>query len=143
VRPRRGLAHVGILEGSWTRLSSTSTRWRTCSGSRGAALLRVFSGAHDREFALERFREIRELLESAEELGDGVTIRPITTRESYALEVPTYDEPGNQLLEIEEPVVREILDGFRRRPTRPGAATRSRSSGISSSPRPRSQRTRI
>jgi hypothetical protein len=45
----------------------------------------VFSGAHDREFALERFREIRELLESAEELGDGVTIRPITTRESYAL----------------------------------------------------------
>jgi hypothetical protein len=49
------------------------------------ALLRVFSGAHDREFALERFREIRELLESAEELGDGVTIRPITTRESYAL----------------------------------------------------------
>jgi hypothetical protein len=64
------------------------------------ALLRVFSGAHDREFALERFREIRELLESAEELGDGVTI------------------------------VREILDGFRRRPTRPGTATRSRSSGI-------------
>jgi hypothetical protein len=38
--------------------------------------------------------------------------------------VPTYDEPGNQLLEIEEPVVREILDGFRRQPTRPGTATR-------------------
>jgi hypothetical protein len=81
-------------------------------GLEGLALLRAFSGAHDREFTLERFREIRELLDGAEELGDGVTSRPISTREGYALWAPTYDEPGNQLLEIEEPVVREILDGL-------------------------------
>jgi hypothetical protein len=81
-------------------------------GLEGLALLRGFSGAHDREFTLERFREIRELLDGAEELGDGVTSRPISTREGYALWAPTYDEPGNQLLEIEEPVVREILDGL-------------------------------
>ena len=54
-------------------------------GLEGLALLQAFSGEHDREFVLERFRETRELLDSAEELGDGVTIRPITTRESYAL----------------------------------------------------------
>jgi SAM-dependent methyltransferase len=81
-------------------------------GLEGLALLRAFSGAHDREFALERFREIAALLEHADELGDGVESRPITTREGYALWAPTYDEPGNQLLEIEEPIVREILDSL-------------------------------
>ena len=81
-------------------------------GLQGLALLRAFSGAHDRAFTLERFREIAALLERADELGDGVESRPITTREGYALWAPTYDEPGNQLLEIEEPVVWEILDGL-------------------------------
>ena len=81
-------------------------------GLEGLALLRAFSGAHDREFMLDRFREIRSLLDSAEELGDGVTIRAISTREGYALWAPYYDEPGNQLLEIEDPIVREILKGL-------------------------------
>jgi SAM-dependent methyltransferase len=81
-------------------------------GLQGLALLRAFSGAYDRAFALERFREIAALLERADELGDGVESRPITTREGYALWAPTYDEPGNRLLEIEEPVVWEILDGL-------------------------------
>jgi hypothetical protein len=45
-------------------------------------------------------------------LGDGVEIRPITKREGYDRWAPFYDEPGNMLLEIEEPVVREILDGL-------------------------------
>jgi len=81
-------------------------------GLEGIALLRAFSGRYDREFTLARFREIQDLLDSAEELGDGVEVRPITTREGYALWAPTYDEPGNQLLEIEQPIVREILDGF-------------------------------
>lgn len=31
-------------------------------------------------------------------------------QESYAQWAPFYDEPGNDLLEVEEPVVREILD---------------------------------
>ena len=43
----------------------------------GLALLRAFSGAHDRAFTLERFREIAALLERADELGDGVEGRPI------------------------------------------------------------------
>jgi SAM-dependent methyltransferase len=81
-------------------------------GLEGIALLRAFSGIYDRDFTEARFREIQALLDSAEELGDGVEARPITTREGYDLWAPFYDEPGNQLLEIEQPIVREILDGL-------------------------------
>jgi ubiquinone/menaquinone biosynthesis C-methylase UbiE len=81
-------------------------------GLEGIALLQAFSGAYDRKFTAARFREIQTLLDSAEELGEGVEARPITTREGYAQWAPFYDEPGNQLLEMEEPIVREILDGL-------------------------------
>ena len=73
------------------------------------ALLRAFSGAYDQDFTFARLHEIQALLDSAEELGDGVAARPITTREGYARWAPSYDEPGNELLEIEQPVVREVL----------------------------------
>jgi len=43
-------------------------------------------------------------------LGEGVEARPITTREGYDRWAPFYDEPGNMLLEIEQPIGREILD---------------------------------
>jgi ubiquinone/menaquinone biosynthesis C-methylase UbiE len=79
-------------------------------GLQGIALLRAFSGMYDREFTHARLREIQTFLDSAEELGDGVEARPITTREGYDRWAPSYDEPGNQLLEIEQPIVREILD---------------------------------
>jgi hypothetical protein len=65
---------------------------------------------YDRDFT--RLGEIQTLLNSAEELGDGVEARPITTREGYNRWAPFYDEPGNMLLEIEQPIVREILDGL-------------------------------
>ena len=81
-------------------------------GLEGIALLRAFSGAYDRDFTLARLREIQELLDSAEELGEGVEARPMTTRDGYAGWAPVYDEPGNQLLDLEQPVVREILDGL-------------------------------
>jgi SAM-dependent methyltransferase len=81
-------------------------------GLEGIALLRAFSGVYDRDFTLARFREIQALLHSAEELGDGIEARPITTREGYARWAPFYDEPGNMLLDIEQPVVREILDSL-------------------------------
>ena len=79
-------------------------------GLEGIALLRAFSGAYDREFTLARLGEIQALLDSVEELGGGVEARPMTTREGYARWAPSYDDPGNQLLDLEQPVVREILD---------------------------------
>lgn len=81
-------------------------------GLEGIALLRAFSGAYDHEFTLARFHEIRELLESPDALGAGVVARPISTREGYDRWAPWYDEPGNQLLDIEQPIVREILDSL-------------------------------
>jgi ubiquinone/menaquinone biosynthesis C-methylase UbiE len=81
-------------------------------GLEGIALLRAFSGAYDREFTLARFREIRELLESPDALGAGTEARPISTREGYDSWAPSYDHQSNQLLEIEQPIVREILDGL-------------------------------
>ena len=81
-------------------------------GLEGVALLRAFSGAYDREFTLARFDEIRELLESPDVFGTGVEARPISTREGYDSWAASYDEQPNQLLEIEQPIVREILDGL-------------------------------
>jgi ubiquinone/menaquinone biosynthesis C-methylase UbiE len=81
-------------------------------GLEGIALLRAFSGVYDRDFTLARLREIQRLLDSTEELGNGVEARPITTREGYDRWAPFYDEPGNQLLDIEQPIVREILDSL-------------------------------
>jgi SAM-dependent methyltransferase len=79
-------------------------------GLQGIALLRAFAGVYDRAFTAARFAEIRTLLDEAEQLGEGVEVRPVTTRAGYDWWAPTYDEPGNQLLEIEQPIVREILD---------------------------------
>ena len=81
-------------------------------GLEGVALLRAFSGAYDREFTLARFDEIRELLESPHAFGTGIEARPISTSDGYDSWAPSYDEQPNQLLEIEQPIVREILDGL-------------------------------
>ena len=82
-------------------------------GLEGIALLRGFNGEYDRDFTLARLREIRTLLDSADELGVGVEAHPITTREVYGGWAEFYDEPGrNQLVDIEQTVVREILDGL-------------------------------
>jgi ubiquinone/menaquinone biosynthesis C-methylase UbiE len=81
-------------------------------GLEGVALLRAFSGAYDREFTLARFDEIRELLKSPDAFGTGIEARPISTRDGYDSWAAWYDEQPNQLLEIEQPIVRDILDGL-------------------------------
>ena len=74
-------------------------------------MLRAFAGDYDANFTAARLREVRDLLDSGGAFGGAVEARPITTREGYDRWAPTYDEPANQLLEIEQPVVREILAG--------------------------------
>jgi ubiquinone/menaquinone biosynthesis C-methylase UbiE len=81
-------------------------------GLEGVALLRAFSGAYDREFTLARFREMRAMLESQDALGAGIEARPISTRVGYDSWADGYDGQSNQLLEIEQPIVRGILDGL-------------------------------
>ena len=81
-------------------------------GLEGIALLRAFAGDYDREFTEARLDEIRELLDSVQELGDGAAAEAITTMDGYRTWAEFYDLPGNQLIDLEQPIVREILDGL-------------------------------
>jgi len=83
-------------------------------GLEGIALLRAFAGEYDRDFTTARLAEIRALLDSVEDLGDGTAVHPIPTTEGYRSWAELYDEPGNQLVDLEQPIVREILDGLPR-----------------------------
>jgi ubiquinone/menaquinone biosynthesis C-methylase UbiE len=83
-------------------------------GLEGIALLRAFAGEYDRDFTMARLDEIRALLDSAADLGEGTTVHPIPTTEGYASWAQFYDEPGNQLIDLEQPIVREILAGLPR-----------------------------
>jgi ubiquinone/menaquinone biosynthesis C-methylase UbiE len=80
-------------------------------GLEGIALLRAFAGEYDRDFTMARFAEIRTRLDSVEDLG-GAAVDAIPTTEGYGSWAEFYDEPGNQLIELEQPIVREILDGL-------------------------------
>ncbi len=81
-------------------------------GMEGIALLRAFSGDYDEAFTAARLAETRALLDSAEQFGRGATTGPISSVDGYRDWAPVYDEPGNQLIDLEQPVVREILDGL-------------------------------
>jgi SAM-dependent methyltransferase len=83
-------------------------------GMEGVALLRAFAGNHDRDFTEARLAEVRALLRSADQFGDGADTRPITTGEGYRAWAESYDQPGNGLIDLEQPVVRDILDGLPR-----------------------------
>lgn len=83
-------------------------------GLEGAALLRAFSGYYDRDFTEARLAEIRALLDAADQVGDGAETHPITAGEGYRAWAETYDRPGNGLIDLEQPVVRGILDGLPR-----------------------------
>jgi ubiquinone/menaquinone biosynthesis C-methylase UbiE len=81
-------------------------------GVEGVALLRAFTGRYDRDFTQARLSEIRALLDSADQLGEGAWTRPITAEEGYRAWARRYDQPGNGLIDLEQPVVRTILDGL-------------------------------
>lgn len=83
-------------------------------GLQGVALLHAFAGDYDRDFNQARLAEIRALLDSADQLGDGKAIRPIPIVEGYRAWAEACDQPGNQLVDLEQPIVWEILDGLHR-----------------------------
>lgn len=85
-------------------------------GIEGAALLRgLREGSADKAFVDARIGEIRGLLEDTVlARAEEVTATPgaISTGEMYRAWAPHYDEPGNQMIDVEQPVVQEILDGL-------------------------------
>jgi SAM-dependent methyltransferase len=81
-------------------------------GLEGVALLRAEAGdGFDRAFVERRLAGIRALLAAYDrgDLGEGTELGEIDTVSGYRCWAPTYDEPGNPLIEVEEPVVRGIL----------------------------------
>ena len=83
-------------------------------GVEGTALLRAFAGHYDRDFTEARLADVQALLDSADQLGEGVETPPITTGQGYRAWAETYDRPGNGLIDLEQPVVRAIFDGLPR-----------------------------
>jgi ubiquinone/menaquinone biosynthesis C-methylase UbiE len=84
-------------------------------GLQGAALLRGFAdGFADEEFVTSRIAEIRVLLDNPALADRGVTATPgaIDAAEVYRNWADSYDRPGNRLLEIEAPIIREVLAGL-------------------------------
>ncbi|HEX3813261.1 MAG TPA: class I SAM-dependent methyltransferase [Mycobacteriales bacterium] len=79
-------------------------------GLEGVALFRAFAGEYDREFIGARIAEIRTLLDSAERLGDRTEVPEITSVEGYDNRSVDYDERDNSLINLEQPIVHEILD---------------------------------
>lgn len=81
-------------------------------GLEGLALLRAFAGEYGRDFTAARLDEVRRLLDSVEQLGDGGTAHPIDTTDGYRDWASSYDQPGNQLIDLEQPIVRRVLDSL-------------------------------
>ncbi|WP_405990268.1 class I SAM-dependent methyltransferase [Streptomyces sp. NBC_00986] len=85
-------------------------------GLEGAALLRGFrERSADQAFVEARIAGIRRLLDTPE-LADaeGVTAVPgaISTADVYQGWAPYYDDAGNTMIDVEQPVVQRILDGL-------------------------------
>ncbi|PPK69744.1 class I SAM-dependent methyltransferase [Actinokineospora auranticolor] len=83
-------------------------------GIEGLALLRGFTGDHDREFTEARIAEIRRLLD---EPWTGVEVDRVGAADGYRIWSRTYDQPGNGAFAIDEPELRRIID-----PLPPGTA---------------------
>jgi len=85
-------------------------------GIQGAAILRgIREGIADQAFVRARIAEIRTLLDTPALVdAGGVTAArgAVSAVEVYRDWAPTYDEPGNGMIDLEQPVVRRILDGL-------------------------------
>ncbi|WP_037354054.1 class I SAM-dependent methyltransferase [Amycolatopsis orientalis] len=77
-------------------------------GIEGAALLRAFTGEHDREFVEARLAEIRTLL-ADEDLANGVEVTQLAPRDGYARWAAAYDSGDNAAF-ADEPHLAAFLD---------------------------------
>ncbi|MEV0649298.1 methyltransferase domain-containing protein [Phytomonospora sp. NPDC050363] len=79
-------------------------------GIQGIALMRSWGGGRDRAFVQARIDEIRALLDDAERWGEGTEAEEAPAADVYAAWAPNYDDPGNGMIDLEQPVVRRFLD---------------------------------
>ncbi|GAA1714474.1 hypothetical protein GCM10009765_74340 [Fodinicola feengrottensis] len=80
-------------------------------GLEGIALMRAFTGESDRDSVEARIAEIRQVLADKELANAAVEVERVDTVAGYRRWAPTYDHP-NSAFDIDEPVVREIVDSL-------------------------------
>ncbi|MFD8499873.1 class I SAM-dependent methyltransferase [Amycolatopsis sp. NPDC059657] len=80
-------------------------------GLEGIALLRAFTGEFDRDFVEARIAEIRRVLADEALAKAAVEVDRLDTVTGYRLWSATYDRP-NSAFDIDEPVVKEIVDSL-------------------------------
>ena len=80
-------------------------------GLEGVALLRAFTGEFDRDFVEARIAEIRTVLADEALANAAVEVDRVDTVAGYRLWSATYDRP-NSAFDIDEPVVKEIVDSL-------------------------------
>lgn len=83
-------------------------------GLEGVALLRAFAGEYGRDFTAARLAEVRALLDSPWGMLPGTEAEVLTAVDAYRAWSEFYDQPGNGLFDLEQPIVRDILDGLPR-----------------------------
>jgi ubiquinone/menaquinone biosynthesis C-methylase UbiE len=81
-------------------------------GLEGLGLLRAFTGEFDRDFVESRIAEIRRLLDDESLANAAVEVDRVDTVAGYRVWSKTYDEPRNTAFDVDEPVVREIVDAL-------------------------------
>jgi SAM-dependent methyltransferase len=88
-------------------------------GVEGVALLRAYAGEfgddseQTRAFVEARIAEVRRLLRDESLERAGVEVDSVSTADGYRIWSQTYDDPGNGLIDTEEPYVREIITGLK------------------------------
>jgi SAM-dependent methyltransferase len=81
-------------------------------GLEGLGLLRSFGGEFDRDFVEARIAEIRRLLDDESLANAAVEVDRVDTVAGYRVWSRTYDHPRNTAFDLDEPVVREIVDAL-------------------------------
>ncbi|QUH02923.1 class I SAM-dependent methyltransferase [Saccharopolyspora erythraea] len=81
-------------------------------GLEGIALLRAFTGEHDRGFVDARLAEIRRLLDDPALAHAGVQVEHVDTVEGYRLWARSYDDPANAAFALDQPVVENIISAL-------------------------------
>ncbi|MER6948928.1 class I SAM-dependent methyltransferase [Nonomuraea sp. NPDC000554] len=80
-------------------------------GLEGIALMRAYTGEHDRAFIEKRLTEIRKFLDDDSLSGAAVEVASVDTVEGYRIWSQTYDGP-NASFDLDEPFIREIVDAL-------------------------------
>ncbi|MEU4403397.1 class I SAM-dependent methyltransferase [Streptosporangium sp. NPDC023963] len=80
-------------------------------GLEGIALMRAYTGEHDRAFVEARLTEIREFLDDDSLACAAVEVARVDTVDGYRIWSQTYDTP-NAAFDADEPFIRELVDAL-------------------------------